>query len=106
MHFIRALYDGKLVSNDFRLMETSRVPLQSTEGLLVDRDGYRYLVAGELLRILYLGQQYRVMSGVRPLEDALLLPNGFYDARSLQWSGWMTDRRVGDLLPLEYEPGE
>lgn len=104
MHFVRSLYSNKLTSNNFRMVAPDEHHPLHAEDVCYQADGFRYLADGPPLEVYYLGGNHNDRSQLHPRLNALILPNGFYDARCLRWSGWMAQQRVGDLLPLEYKP--
>jgi hypothetical protein len=103
MHFIRALHRNSLYRDNFYLRDPEKAPLERMQ-LLTYEEGFLYLEPQERVQVRYVGKNTNQSTGIRIRERTLILSNGFYDARSMQWLGTMSDRRVADLLPFEYDP--
>ncbi len=102
MHLIRSLFSGETYRSGYRLMDAELSP-QTPSALLEEADGFIYLQPTDKLQVWYIGGNHRAQTILVPHQETLILANGYYDARSVQWSGAMSTLRVGDLLPFEYE---
>lgn len=74
----------------------------SNSKILIDSVGTRWLNSNQAIEIKYLGS----------LRNSYLIPksafveiskNGYYDPELISWFGFVSNFRVGDLLPFDYE---
>lgn len=103
MHFLRSLWSNDLESNGFTVKNKFGRNLRPDE--IVYRDGFdkKYLRYNETLGICYLSDF--PFSHLEILKDRIYFyRNGYSDPFGLIWEGYIAEKKVADMLPLEYEP--
>ena len=115
MHFIRSLWLNDLNQNKFIIARSSLIYLNNNDFGKAEKSSYSELVtvqAGEKffapspnVTINYdkVGLSYVTLN--MGTNAALITANGFHD-NHLVWSGKISDQRISELLPYEFEPLE
>ena len=103
MHFFRSLWNNSLDSSGYQITNSSGNRLDYDD-IITDDDGtFKYMwYPGELI-IFY---QTSVPAGnIYFKKDPLLFDkSGFFDPLNVTWAGNISDQRIGDWLPYEYNP--
>jgi hypothetical protein len=105
MHFFRSLWNNCLDSAGYQIKDSNGNILHYEDIITDDEGTFKYIwYPGEL--IIY----YRtsVPAGIIYFKkDALFFDkSGFFDPLNVTWSGTISDQRIGDWLPYEYNPPE
>lgn len=103
MHFFRSLWENNLYQAGFIVTDSSDIIL-SYDNLVNQTDSSsKYLKYKGTLFIDYLSGLHH--SNMRIVKDQVYFDeNGFFDPLGIFWEGEMAEKRIGDLLPFEYQP--
>lgn len=100
MHFFRALWKGRLKQEKYKVLGGNYQPLTYDDFVILE-NGRKYIAHLKELIIIYdQVEQSRLTLTSKVFFDK----NGYFDPEGIKWSGAMVSKRVGDLLPFEYEP--
>jgi hypothetical protein len=105
MQFFRSLWENNLDSDGFDIKNASNRKL-TYDSLVVQTDpGAKYLKYDGIARIFY----YSKMNGtaIQMQKDSVYFDKlGYYDPLGIRWiwGGVLTNQRMGDQLPFDYNP--
>ncbi len=102
MQFIRALWDKDLEKAGYTIYRNKYEDI-SADTILTKIDQHKYILAGQKLKVVYKNNRAASSQLTVDKHEALIGQNGFFNT-SVSWAGAMSNQRIGDLLPFEYEP--
>jgi hypothetical protein len=101
MHFFRALWHDELESNGFTVKNSFGRNLYTKEFVFQDVSGRKYLQYKGSLGICYYSDM--PFSHLEPIKDRIYFDeNGYFDSFGIIWEGYIADKKIADMLPLEY----
>ena len=102
MAFIRGLWSNNLDETGFRILTAFYDPIPADSILVRNEQSQKFINLKSRLLITHRSRPGKItyVSQLKPY--AFISEQGFYNT-SLQWAGFMTMQRVGDLLPFEYQ---
>ena len=104
MSLIRAIYKNKLKQNLFTLTDTSDYEFFPDQFVIKHKGGLKSIRLGQELKIHYGYPQFRKVSKMTPLVSSITITKeGYFNAKTIRWSGYISFRRIADLLPFDYE---
>ena len=104
-----ALVSKKKVNNIYLREYENKFQLHTKEsefiapnGLLIETKGKKEIFGGGSVNIVYLGnlENSRMLLKTGLVE---IFEDGYYNPEQISWGGAMSQRRVGDLLPLDFK---
>jgi hypothetical protein len=108
MHFLRALWNNELDSAGFELKTVNNELLTFSKIVRpasphLTADSTRYIGNFSYCYINYYSKSLGSLMELR--KDSVFFDrHGYFDPYGIDWGGVMSEQRVGDMLPFEYEP--
>lgn len=100
MQFMRLLWADDLPSGSFVLRSVSDEPLGYDDLVSEDEGGRKFMERPEGLYLYRFG----TVSKITFLRERVYFDgDGFFDPEAVDWWGELSRRRIGDMLPYEYE---
>lgn len=100
MHFFRALWANELEKERFQIIGKDFKEL-TYQDIVCQENEIKYLCTSqEYITVIFQGAERSILT---ILKDKILFDrDGYFEPHGIQWSGSMTAKRIGDLLPFEY----
>ncbi|XOV93074.1 MAG: carboxypeptidase-like regulatory domain-containing protein [Bacteroidota bacterium] len=101
MHFIRALWNGQLKMEGFKVRNLNSSDSVFLENLVENENEVKFLNPEFPLKV-----NYKLNTSILKFKNkskVFIKENGFFDPKNVIWNGDMSRARIGDLLPYEYE---
>lgn len=104
MQFIRALYTNKLQENGFRILTARLDPVPVDSVLSTNELSEKVINLKHKVLLINHKSDVSLVSYLTQKEpNSFIDENGFHD-NSLIWEGPIGVKRIGDMLPYEYQP--
>ena len=106
MHFFRELWNNSLDSSGFELKDSlnNKIDLKSNlieSKVLGDSIKSKCLKFDGRIFLSYYSKRYSTIIKVK--DKVYFDKNGFFDPYAIIWEGKMSEQRIGDILPFEYQ---
>ncbi|GAA3557520.1 carboxypeptidase-like regulatory domain-containing protein [Snuella lapsa] len=104
MHFFRLLWQNGLSTSNFTVADTKlRYLTRLNDSISLGDKGEKYIQYANTLKLLYKKNDESYLT-FKEGTKTLFTATGFFDPKGLLWRGSISKKRIGDLLPYEYEP--
>ncbi|HPE76394.1 MAG TPA: carboxypeptidase-like regulatory domain-containing protein [Draconibacterium sp.] len=109
MHFLRALWLNELESSGFAIKNSDNINLNydsivinEFSNLNIEQTMFNKLIASSFKLYIYYNSE---ISGIVFRKPKVYFDEtGYYDSTGITWLGDFAEKRIGDTLPLNYEP--
>jgi hypothetical protein len=101
MHFFRTLWGDKLKKEKWRILSSKKKRLEYQD-VVMDKAPQKFFQSSVPLTIWYRKKSPTFLQFKKP--EIIFSEKGHFDPSGLNWSGEMSNERVGDLLPFGYIP--
>jgi hypothetical protein len=101
MHFFRALWGDQLKKEKWRILSSKKTRLEYQD-IVVEKASQKFFRSSVPLTIRYRKNSPTFLEFKKP--EIFFSQKGHFDPSGLNWSGEMSNERVGDLLPFGYLP--
>lgn len=101
MHFFRALWGGQLKKEKWRILSSKKKKLEYHD-VVIEKASQKFFQSSVPLTIRYRKNSPTFLEFKKP--EIFFNQKGHFDPSGLNWSGEMSNERVGDLLPFGYSP--
>ncbi len=104
LHLIRAIWNNDLKKQDFNLFYNNYKKVKVEDVMVNLPTGEKTICFRQGIIIYYGDSHYTETSYLTQIGGCTKIDeDGYFDPDSLQWSGDISEKRVADLLPYEYQ---
>ncbi len=107
LQLIRSIYNNTLRKDGFSLLYNNYKKVELAEICSALTTGEKVVCFNQDVIIYFGNNNYSETSYLTQIEACTkIAKDGYFDPKSLKWSGVISEKRVADLLPYEYTPSK